>query len=180
MRILWGRGRLLSFCKWGKLRLREKKCVSQGHVAGNPEANQNVFQFDLPLKLLTKLDSCFTFYIELSSWWIKGEKWNALDGHLLLSPKAHIGSKPTIHSITSKLTLDDFASIQHRVAKFILWLEMRKPNKTYALQCCTAFCHITTRISHKFTYGPALLNLPPTLPPLPIPLGCHQIIIVFF
>lgn len=50
----------------------------------------------------------------------------------------------------------------------------------HALQCCGAFCHITTRISHKFTYGPALLNLPPTLPPLPIPLGCHQIIIVFF
>ena len=179
MRILWGWGRLLSFCKWGKLRLRGKKCISQGHVGGTQEANQNVFQFDLPLKPLTKLDNRFIFYIELSSWWIKCEKWNPLDGNLLLSPKAHIGSKPWIHSITSKLTLGDFASVQHRVAEFILWLEMKKPNKIYALQCCTAFCHLTTWISHKFTYGPSLLNLPLTLPSHPIPLGCHQKIIVF-
>ena len=33
------------------------------------------------------------------------------------------------------------------------------------LQCCFGFCHTTTWISHKYTYIPSLLNLPPT-PPL--------------
>ena len=175
MRILWGGGRLLSFCNWGKLRLRKKKCVSQGHVAGNPEANQNVFQFDLPLKLLTKLDICFTFYIELISWWIKGEKWNVLDGHLLFSPKAHIRSKPSIHSITSKLTLYDFASIQQSSKVYSLtWNEETKQDVCFTILYCF-LPHNNTNQPQVYTW-----SHPPTLPPLPIPLGCHQIIIVFF
>ena len=32
----------------------------------------------------------------------------------------------------------------------------------FALQCCVGFCHTATRISHKYTYIPFLLNLPPT------------------
>ena len=37
------------------------------------------------------------------------------------------------------------------------------------LPCCVDFCHTTMWISHKFTYVPSLLNLPPhshTIPPL--------------
>ena len=30
-----------------------------------------------------------------------------------------------------------------------------------ALQCCVGFCHTSTRISHRYTYVPSLLNLPP-------------------
>ena len=36
-----------------------------------------------------------------------------------------------------------------------------------ALQCCVGFCCITTWISHKYTYSPCLLNLPPTAPSHP-------------
>ena len=31
-----------------------------------------------------------------------------------------------------------------------------------ALQCCVGFFHSSTRISHRYTYVPSLLNLPPT------------------
>ena len=31
-----------------------------------------------------------------------------------------------------------------------------------ALQCCVGFCHRTMWISHKYTYIPSLLNLPPS------------------
>ena len=31
-----------------------------------------------------------------------------------------------------------------------------------ALQCCIGFFHSSTRISHRYTYVPSLLNLPPT------------------
>ena len=37
-----------------------------------------------------------------------------------------------------------------------------------ALQCYIGFCHTTTWISHKYTYVPSLLNLPPsTMPSYP-------------
>ena len=42
-----------------------------------------------------------------------------------------------------------------------------------ALQYCVDFCHITTWISHKCTYVPSLLNLPPTSHPIP-PLSASQ------
>ena len=30
-----------------------------------------------------------------------------------------------------------------------------------ALQCCVGFCHMTTRVSHNYTYIPSLWSLPP-------------------
>ena len=33
-----------------------------------------------------------------------------------------------------------------------------------ALQCCVAFCHTWTWISHRYTYVPSLMNLHPTPP----------------
>ena len=33
-----------------------------------------------------------------------------------------------------------------------------------ALQYCVGFCHTSTWISHRYTYAPSLLNLPPTSP----------------
>ena len=43
-----------------------------------------------------------------------------------------------------------------------------------ALQCCVVFCHTSTGVSHRYTYGPSLLNLPPTSHPIPTPLGSHR------
>ena len=43
-----------------------------------------------------------------------------------------------------------------------------------ALQCCTGFCHTTTRINHSYTYITSLLSLSP-LPPHPTPLGHHRV-----
>ena len=39
-----------------------------------------------------------------------------------------------------------------------------------ALQYCDGFCHVSTWISHRYTYVSSLLNLPPH----PTPLGCHR------
>ena len=39
-----------------------------------------------------------------------------------------------------------------------------------ALQYCAAFCHTSTRISHRYIYIPSLFNLSPHLTPL----GCHR------
>ena len=36
-----------------------------------------------------------------------------------------------------------------------------------ALQYCVGFCHLSTWISHRYTYVSSLLNLPPTSEPLP-------------
>ena len=36
-----------------------------------------------------------------------------------------------------------------------------------ALQYCVGFCHTATWISHRYTYAPFLLNLPPTSHPIP-------------
>ena len=36
-----------------------------------------------------------------------------------------------------------------------------------AFQCCVDFCHTSTWISHRYTYVPLLLNLPPTSHPIP-------------
>ena len=41
-----------------------------------------------------------------------------------------------------------------------------------ALQCCVGFCHISTWISHRYTYVCSLLNLRLSL--YPIPQGCHR------
>ena len=43
-----------------------------------------------------------------------------------------------------------------------------------ALQYCVHFCQISTRISHRYTYVPSLLNLPPNTDPFPLLLGCHR------
>ena len=45
------------------------------------------------------------------------------------------------------------------------------------LQYCVVFCCTSTWISHRCTYDPSFLNLPPTshpFPPHPTPLGCHR------
>ena len=36
-----------------------------------------------------------------------------------------------------------------------------------SLQCCVGFCHTVMWISHRYTYVPSLLNLPPTSQPFP-------------
>ena len=47
--------------------------------------------------------------------------------------------------------------------------------KIIALQCCIGFCHTSAGISHKYTYVPSPLNLPPTSHHiLPFPLHCHK------
>ena len=38
-----------------------------------------------------------------------------------------------------------------------------------ALQCCVGFCHVSTRISHRYAYIRSRLNLPPTSLPIPPP-----------
>ena len=44
-----------------------------------------------------------------------------------------------------------------------LSLKKKKSNwRILALQYCTGFCHTSTWISHRYTYVPSLLNLPPT------------------
>lgn len=47
-------------------------------------------------------------------------------------------------------------------------------NWKFSLQCCIGFCHITTRISHSYTYIPCLM----ILLPLPIPESFLKIISV--
>ena len=42
------------------------------------------------------------------------------------------------------------------------------------LHCCVGFCHTPTWISHRYTYVPSLLNLPPIPLLHPTPLGCHR------
>ena len=39
--------------------------------------------------------------------------------------------------------------------------------RVIALQYCDGFCHPSTWISHRYTYVPSLLNLPPTFHPIP-------------
>ena len=39
--------------------------------------------------------------------------------------------------------------------------------KIFALQRCAGFCHMSTWISHRYTYVPSLLNLPLTSHPIP-------------
>ena len=43
----------------------------------------------------------------------------------------------------------------------------------FALQYCVSFCHSSTWISHRYTYVPSLLNLPPISFPIPSP-GWYQ------
>ena len=43
--------------------------------------------------------------------------------------------------------------------------------RVIALQYCVGFCHTSTWISHRYTYVPSLLNLPPTS--RPTRLGCR-------
>ena len=55
----------------------------------------------------------------------------------------------------------------HQFFKFIFnW-------RITALQCCVGFCHMTTWISHQYTYVPSFLNLPPNCPHS-IPPGCQR------
>ena len=39
--------------------------------------------------------------------------------------------------------------------------------RVIALQCCVGVCHTSTWISHRYTYVPSFLNLPPTYPVIP-------------
>ena len=39
--------------------------------------------------------------------------------------------------------------------------------KIIGLQCCAGFCHTAMQIRYRYTYMPSLLNLPPTLSPIP-------------
>lgn len=45
--------------------------------------------------------------------------------------------------------------------------------RTSALQYCAGLCHTATRISHRYTYVPSLLNCSPIFPTIPPP-GCHR------
>ena len=44
-----------------------------------------------------------------------------------------------------------------------------------ALQYYVGFCHTSTLISHRYTYVPSFLNLPPTSQLYPTPLGCWKL-----
>ena len=44
--------------------------------------------------------------------------------------------------------------------------------RIFASKYCAGFCHTSTCISHRYTYVPSFLNLPPTS--LPTPLDCHR------
>ena len=43
-----------------------------------------------------------------------------------------------------------------------------------ALQNFIVFCQTSTWLSHRYTYIPSLLNIPPHLPPRPTPLGWYR------
>ena len=45
------------------------------------------------------------------------------------------------------------------------------------LQYGKSFCHTSTWISHRYTYVPSLLNLPPTSHPFPLPLGWYRTLV---
>ena len=57
---------------------------------------------------------------------------------------------------------------------------LKKNWKIIDLQCCAGFCHTAMQIRYRYTYMPSILNLPPTLSPIPAPkvvtelLGLHS------
>ena len=51
---------------------------------------------------------------------------------------------------------------------FVFFLKFFFNWRIIALQHCVSFCHTSTWISHKYTYVPSLLNLPPASQ------GCHR------
>ena len=47
--------------------------------------------------------------------------------------------------------------------------------KIIGLQYCAGFCHTSTWVSHRYTYVPCILNLPPiSSPPHPTSVGFHR------
>ena len=76
--------------------------------------------------------------------------------HSLLSSSVPFFSIPYICiNITSSLLIIKYLVFNWRII---------------ALQYCFGFCQTSTWISHRYTYVPSLLNLPP----YPTPLGCYR------
>ena len=77
------------------------------------------------------------------------------EGHVFLScPQwlsTHSGTKSTLNKcLSSEWCMGECEDLE-----IFNW-------KIIALQCCVGFWHMTTRISHEYTYVCSLLSLPPT------------------
>ena len=76
-------------------------------------------------------------------------------GVRVLSSPAHLYQEETrkIHQCQSDL---------HTGSELCMFCSFTFNGRIIALQCCVGFCHTPMWISHRHTYVPALLNLPPT------------------
>ena len=72
-----------------------------------------------------------------------------------------------LESFTFLWALSNFSELW--AFSFLFSLKKKKTInwRTSALQCCVDFCHTSTWISHRYTFVPSLLNLPPTSNPIP-------------
>ena len=62
--------------------------------------------------------------------------------------------------------IDACKTVMHIQTLYFIFLKLIIFNwRTIALQHCAGFCHTSTWISHRYTYVPSLLNLPPTSQP---------------
>lgn len=84
-------------------------------------------------KLLTTLEIYFASYIELSSWWLKYEKWNLLDENIFLVQRRALKANHEYIRLHQKSILGDIVSAQHGVTRFNLSPETtKKPDKILA------------------------------------------------
>ena len=81
-------------------------------------------------------------------------------------------------NMTEQLTHD--INFQVYYDAFFLFKKIIFNRRIIALQYCVLFCHTSTWISHRYTHVPSFLNLPPTPPTHPTPLGCHREAFFFF
>ena len=62
----------------------------------------------------------------------------------------------------------------HSFKYSFLYFKLIFNGKIIALQYCVGFCHTATWISHRYTYVPSLLNLPPTSHPSRLLQRCYR------
>ena len=80
----------------------------------------------------------------------------------------------TGHLLLKKCLLSTELKYSLRMKFIIIWCTRKIKHlfifnsRTIILQCCVDFCHTSTWMSHRYTYVPSLLNLPPTSHPFPL------------
>ena len=83
---------------------------------------------------------------------------------------AHISFEKWLSSLGLHFVIYKMGSVfffSHRFKNLFIF-----NGRIISLQYCVDFCHTSTWISHRYTYVPSRLNLPPTSHPHLTPLGC--------